>query len=146
MSILDAIIFGIIQGLTEFLPISSTAHIVITQLILGTTFPGLAFEIYLHLASVLAVIIYFRKDLVAVIIGFFSFFKTRSAENRVHFLFAIYIIIATIITGVLGILLGDFVGETMKTPTFIAVTLFITGLGLVFIENFIGTVTVQKKK
>jgi undecaprenyl-diphosphatase len=136
MSILHAIIFGIVQGITEFLPISSTAHIVITQLILGTPFPGLAFEIFLHIASILAVVIYFRKDLIAVIIGFFSYFKTRSSENRVHFLFAIYIIIATFITGVLGILLKDFVGDTMKTPTFMAVTLMITGLGLIFIEKF----------
>jgi undecaprenyl-diphosphatase len=136
MSILHAIIFGIVQGITEFLPISSTAHIVITQLILGTPFPGLAFEIFLHIASILAVVIYFRKDLIAVIIGFFSYFKTRSPENRVHFLFAIYIIIATFITGGLGILLKDFVGDTMKTPAFMAVTLMITGLGLIFIEKY----------
>ncbi|RXJ03826.1 undecaprenyl-diphosphatase UppP [Anaerobacillus alkaliphilus] len=136
MSILEAILFGIVQGLTEFLPISSTAHIVITQLILGTPFPGLAFEIYLHIASILAVVIYFRKDLLAVIVGFFRYFKTKSAENRVHFLFALYIIVATFITGGLGILLKDYIGDNMKSPTFISVTLVVTGLGLVFIERF----------
>ncbi|OIJ10744.1 undecaprenyl-diphosphatase UppP [Anaerobacillus alkalilacustris] len=135
MSIIEAIIFGIVQGLTEFLPISSTAHIVITQLILGTPFPGLTFEIYLHIASVLAVMIYFRKDLIEVIIGFFSYFKTRSKKNRVHFLFGIYILIATVITGVLGMLLKDFVGDSMKTPPFIASALIVTGLGLIFIER-----------
>lgn len=136
MSIFHAIIFGIVQGITEFLPISSTAHIVITQLILGTPFPGLAFEIYLHIASILAVVIYFRKDLIAVVVGFFSYFKTRSTENRVHFLFALYIVLATLLTGGLGVLLKDFVEDTMKTPAFIAVALFVTGLGLVFIERF----------
>lgn len=136
MSILEAIIFGIVQGLTEFLPISSTAHIIITQLILGTTYPGLSFEIFLHIASILAVVIYFRKDLVAVIIGFFSYFKTRSQENRVHFLFALYIVVATAITGGLGVIMKDYIGDTMKTPAFMSVTLIITGLGLIFIERF----------
>lgn len=135
MSIIEAIIFGIVQGLTEFLPISSTAHIVITQLILGTTFPGLTFEIYLHIASVFAVMLYFRKDLVQVIIGFFGYFKTKSKENRVHFMFGLYIIVATVITGGLGIVLKDFIGDTMKTPTFIAAALVVTGLGLIFIER-----------
>lgn len=135
MSIIEAIIFGIVQGLTEFLPISSTAHIVITQLILGTSFPGLTFEIFLHMASIIAVIIYFRKDLLSVIIGFVSYFKTRSEKNRIQFFFGIYIIIATLITGILGLLLKDFVGDVMKTPPFIAAALIITGLGLVFIEK-----------
>ncbi len=72
MSILEAIIFGIVQGISEFLPISSTAHIVITQILLGYQFPGFGFEIFLHIASLLAVVIYYRKDLVTIITGFFS--------------------------------------------------------------------------
>ncbi len=135
MSIIEAIIFGIVQGLTEFLPISSTAHIVITQLILGTTFPGLTFEIYLHIASIFAVMIYFRKDLIQVIVGFFSYFTSRTKENRVQFLFGLYIIVATIITGGLGLVLSDFIGVTMKTPPFIAGALIVTGFGLIFIER-----------
>ncbi|MGO4888312.1 undecaprenyl-diphosphate phosphatase [Anaerobacillus sp. MEB173] len=136
MSILEALIFGIVQGISEYLPISSTAHIVITQLLLGYSFPGLAFEIYLHIASILAVIIYFRKDLVTVITGFFSYFKTKSPENKVQFYFGIYIIVATFITGVLGLILEDFIGATMKTPTFMAITLSITGIALIAIERF----------
>lgn len=136
MSIIEAIIFGVVQGLTEFLPISSTAHIVITQLVLDLSFPGLAFEIFLHLASIFAIIIYFRKDLSQVITGFFRYFKTRSEDDRIHFFFAIYIIVATIITGGLGTILSDVFSENMKTPPFIAGALVITGLGLVFIERF----------
>lgn len=136
MSILEAIIFGIVQGLTEFLPISSTAHIVITQLILGTTFPGLTFEIFLHIASIFAVMIYFRKDLIEVIVGFIRYLFTRSSDNKVHFFFGLYIIVATVLTGGLGVLLKDFVGDTMKTPPFIAGALIVTGLGLLFIERF----------
>ncbi|WP_078553145.1 undecaprenyl-diphosphatase UppP [Bacillus alkalicellulosilyticus] len=136
MSIIEAFIFGLVQGITEFLPISSTAHIVITQLLFGYAFPGLAFEIFLHMASVLAVILYFRKDIIAVIVGFFSFFTNKTAENKVHFFFGVYILVATILTGGLGIVLSDVFDETMKTPYFIAGALAITGVALIFIERF----------
>ncbi|MDV2683321.1 undecaprenyl-diphosphate phosphatase [Alkalihalophilus lindianensis] len=136
MSLIEAIIFGIVQGITEFLPISSTAHIIITQMLLGYSFPGFGFEIFLHLASILAVIIYFRKDLVEVIVGFFSFLGNRSKENRVQFLFGLYIVVATGITGVLGILLEGSIGNFLKTPPFIAIALATTGLFLIIIERF----------
>ena len=136
MSILEAIIFGIVQGITEFLPISSTAHIVITQLLLGYNFPGFAFEIFLHLASILAVIIYFRKDLWKVITGFFSYFKEKSPENKTQFWFAIYIVVATFITGGLGVVLKDIFDESMKRPLTISITLAITGVALIYIERF----------
>ncbi|ERN54510.1 undecaprenyl-diphosphatase UppP [Alkalihalophilus marmarensis] len=137
MSIIEAIIFGIVQGITEFLPISSTAHIIITQMVFNYSFPGFGFEIFLHLASILAVVIYFRKDIVEVIIGFFSFFGNRSKENRVHFLFGLYIIVATGITGVLGVLLEDSIGSVLKTPPFIALALATTGIFLIIIERFV---------
>ncbi|WP_416149629.1 undecaprenyl-diphosphatase UppP [Salipaludibacillus sp. HK11] len=136
MTLLEAIIFGIVQGITEFLPVSSTAHIVITQMILGYTFPGLAFEIFLHLASVLAVILYFWKDLLKVVQGFFKFIFQRRREDRVQFYFGIYILVATAITGVLGQLLTGFMGEGLKTPAMIAGSLTVTGIALIFIDKF----------
>ncbi|WP_031516566.1 undecaprenyl-diphosphate phosphatase [Desulfofalx alkaliphila] len=136
MSILEALIFGFVQGLTEFLPISSTAHIVITQLILGYKFTGLEFEIFLHFASVLAVIIYFRKDVWEVIVGFFSYLKTRSSRHYTQFRFAIYILVATVITGGLGVVFSDLIEDSMKTSGFIAASLAVTGAMLIFIERF----------
>ncbi|MDQ0256166.1 undecaprenyl-diphosphatase [Evansella vedderi] len=136
VTLFEAIIFGIVQGITEFLPISSTAHIVITQLIFGYTFPGLSFEIFLHLASVLAVMIYFWRDLLNVITGFFKYIAKRNREDRTQFFFGIYILIATAITGVLGKLLTDVTADSIKTPPFIAGALVVTGLSLIFIERF----------
>ena len=136
MHLIEALIFGIVQGISEFLPISSTAHIIIVELLLGYNFPGLAFEIYLHIASVFAVMLYFRRELWAVITGFFSYFSKRTAENRVHFMFGIYIIVATAITGVLGIFLKFQVVDIMKTPAFIAAALAVTGTALILIERF----------
>ncbi|GAE30961.1 undecaprenyl-diphosphatase UppP [Halalkalibacter hemicellulosilyticus] len=137
MSIIEAIIFGIVQGITEFLPISSTAHIIITQMVFNYQFPGLSFEIFLHLASILAVVIYFRRDLIEVIVGFFQYFTNKSKENRTQFFFAIYIVVATGITGILGMLLEDSIGDSLKTPAFIAVSLTITGIFLIIIERFV---------
>jgi undecaprenyl-diphosphatase len=136
LSLIEAIIFGIVQGISEFLPISSTAHIVITQLLLGYTFPGLSFEIFLHLASVLAVILYFWKDLWEVVRGFFAFLFHRSTQDKPLFFFGIYLLVATFITGVLGMLLSDVISDAMKTPAMIASALTVTGLALIFIERF----------
>ncbi|WP_308215321.1 undecaprenyl-diphosphate phosphatase [Sinobaca sp. H24] len=74
MTIIEALIFGIVQGIAEFLPISSTAHIVIAQMLFGYTFPGLSFEIILHLGSVAAVILFFPKRYYSSYTGLLSFF------------------------------------------------------------------------
>ncbi|GGK12856.1 undecaprenyl-diphosphatase 2 [Caldalkalibacillus thermarum] len=136
MSILEALILGVVQGITEFLPISSTAHIVIASLLLNLRFPGLVMEIFLHLASVLAVIIYFRHDLARIIKGFFAYIRYRNPHDKVSFIFSLYIILATIITGVLGVVLTDFIDESLKTPPVIAFSLVVTGSLLIFIERF----------
>ena len=136
MTYIEAIIFGIVQGITEFLPVSSTAHIIIAELIMGFHFPGLAFEIFLHQASLLAILIYYRKDLWQITTGFFSYFKEKNQANKVHFYFGLYIIVATIITGGLGILLVGLVTDVMKTPAFISAALVVTGILLILIERF----------
>lgn len=135
MSYWEAIIFGIVQGLTEFLPVSSSAHIVITQHLLGITFPGLAFEIFLHLASVLAVIFYFRADLGVLICGFFRYLARRQAEDAVHFRFGLFIALATVITGGLGYLVQDHLSDNLKSPWIIASALVVTGIFLILIER-----------
>lgn len=135
MSYWEAILFGIVQGLTEFLPISSTAHIIITSHLLGLSFPGLSFEIFLHQASVVAVIFYFRRDLFELIIGFVRYLQLRKPDDRVHFMFGLYIVVATVITGVVGYTLQKTLVDHLKTPGVIAASLFATGLFLIFIER-----------
>ncbi|MFK3937832.1 undecaprenyl-diphosphatase UppP [Alkalihalobacillus sp. NPDC078783] len=139
MTILEAIVLGLVQGLTEFLPISSSAHLVITQLLFDISFPGFGFEILLHLGSVLAVIIYYRKDLIELIIGFFGYIKDRSEKNKTSFWFSIYILVATVITGVAGILFEDYISTALKGPTMIAISLAITGIFLIIIERVVRT-------
>ncbi|WP_059103556.1 undecaprenyl-diphosphatase UppP [Shouchella shacheensis] len=137
MDLFEAIVLGLVQGISEFLPISSTAHLILVQSLFNTSFEGLSFEILLHLASVLAVILFYRKDLIEIIRGFFAYFTDRSAQNKTMFFFGLYIIIATGITGVAGILFEDYISETFKAPVFIALALAVTGLFLIIIERFI---------
>ncbi|AIC94168.1 MULTISPECIES: undecaprenyl-diphosphate phosphatase [Shouchella] len=137
MTLLEAIILGLVQGITEFLPISSSAHLILVQSMFNMTFEGLSFEILLHLASVLAVILYYRKDIYEIIRGFFAFFTNRTPQNRSMFMFAVYLIVATGITGIAGILFEDYIGETFRAPIFIALALAITGLFLIIIERFV---------
>ncbi|SDH10674.1 Undecaprenyl-diphosphatase [Alteribacillus persepolensis] len=136
MSIVEAFIFGVVQGIAEFLPISSTAHIVIAQLLFGYSFPGLSFEVILHIGSIVAVVLYFRRDIIQLIQAFFRYITQKRREDRPEFFFAIYIVIATIITGLLGIMLEDVLAETIKTPAFIAASLTVTGFFLILIERY----------
>ncbi len=136
MSFFEAVLFGLVQGLTEFLPISSTAHIVITGYILGISTPGLGFEVYLHMASLLAVIIYFRRDLMWVVEGFFRWvLRSGGPEDAVAGRFAIYLGIATVITGGLGLLLMKMMGDSLKSPPVVAGALFCTAVALLLVER-----------
>ncbi|TVR51792.1 MAG: undecaprenyl-diphosphatase [Puniceicoccaceae bacterium] len=136
MTYWEAILLGLVQGLTEFLPISSTAHIVLAQRLLGLEFPGLVIEVFLHLASVLAVLLYFRREVAEVVTGFLRYLLRRDPGDRVQFFFGLYIAVATVITGVLGLLLQQSLGDGMKSTAVIAGALAVTGAFLVFIERF----------
>lgn len=138
MSIWEALILGLVQGLSEFLPISSTAHIIIASHLLGLSFPGLAMEVFLHLASVLAVIIYFWRDLIRLATGAFQYLLGGSASptHRSQFYVCVYLLIATAITGVLGLTVEKSIGESLKTPTVMGLGLILTAIFLVSIERF----------
>jgi cation-transporting P-type ATPase F len=87
----------------EFIPISSTAHMVILGYILDVPSPGLTFEIFLHLASLLAVLIYFRKDLNQLVVGSLRSFRPESSQaDLTDRRMVIYLLVATVITGALG--------------------------------------------
>jgi undecaprenyl-diphosphatase len=135
LTLWEAIILGLIQGLTEFLPVSSSAHLVITGKLLGLYFPGLAFEVFLHFASLLAVIIFFWHDLVRITFSFIRYPFTKNPLDLVDFRFGLIIIAATLITGVLGITLEKGMGELLKSTKVIALSFFVTGFFLIAVEK-----------
>lgn len=136
MSLIEAILFGLIQGITEFVPISSSAHMVILGYALKIRTPGLTFEIFLHFASLLAVLVYFRRDLWQLALGSLrSFRQGATPEDRQARNLVLYLGIATAITGVLGTLLQNALGESIKSPPLVGGALLLTAVLLIVVER-----------
>lgn len=134
MSILEAIIVGIVQGLTEFIPISSSAHIILAQDLLGVKQPGITFEIVVHLGTLISVFWVFYDDIIRLIKAFLSIpkallnkdsFESLQTKDERNFIYML--IIATIPTAVIGFLFKDFFSSVYAYTKVIGFTLLITG-------------------
>ncbi len=136
MTFWEALILGLVQGITEFLPISSSAHVIIMAHLMGLELPGLAVEVALHLASVLAVIVYFHRDLIRLTLGSLRYLFRKEYEHRHEFYFSLYMIVATVITGVIGLAVEKSMGDSLRSPVLIGFSLLVTGVFLVLIERF----------
>jgi len=137
MTLLQSIILGIIQGLTEFLPISSSAHLVLTPYLMGWQIPAQAafiFDVLVQLGTLLAVILYFRKDLyrilVAVIDGLIHRYPFSEPMSRLGWM----LILATIPAVVVGLLFKDPVERAFDSPVAVALLLLVTAAFLVVAE------------
>ena len=128
MSTLQALILGAVQGLTEFIPISSSGHLVLVPEALGWEKPGLAFDVLLHAASLIALLIYFSGDLLDLVRGFFS---GDDASKRMIYLLAI----GTIPAAAAGLLLGDFFEDQFADAPASAIQLLLTAVILVGAEQ-----------
>jgi undecaprenyl-diphosphatase len=127
----QAIVLGLTQGAAEFLPISSSGHLVIVPAIFGWDKPPVAFDVLLHLATLLAVVIYFRADLWGMVRGFFSRDLARAAERRLAWL----IIIGTIPTGIIGLAFDDLFESMFGAVGFVGVFLLVTAVILTVAER-----------
>jgi len=123
MELVNQLIYAVVQGLTEFLPVSSSGHLALLQNFFGEV--DVNFDIFLHLATLLALLVYFYKD-IALIIWDFVTFKTKS-EN---FKLAIYLIIGSIPAAIVGLLLKPFIYQTFSNLFVVAAGFIITGLFL----------------
>jgi undecaprenyl-diphosphatase len=129
MTVFQALVLGLVQGLGEFLPISSSAHLVLTPWVFGWPDPGLAFDVALHVGTLAAVLWYFRVEWVSLTQSGFALLRTRRAdtEEKQRVLF---IIIATIPAAIAGVLLEDYAESAFRSPTLIALTLIVMGIVL----------------
>ena len=134
MSWTEAILLGLTQGITEFLPVSSSGHLVLARTALDTAVEyGLAFDAVLHLATVLAVIVYFRRDL--YILGQTALRKLgRLPVNRDEEILLYALAIGTVPGVVLGLLLEPHIGAFFHNPVPVAVFLFAAALFFMFAE------------
>ncbi|MEP6780806.1 MAG: undecaprenyl-diphosphatase UppP [Gemmatimonadaceae bacterium] len=126
MTLLQSIVLGILQGLAEFLPISSSAHLTLAPWIFGWRDPGLAFDVALHGGTLIALVWYFRKDWVELTVAAFDMVKTRRVQTPVQQR-VILLIIATIPGGIAGKLFNDYAEQAFRAPVLIATTLIVMG-------------------
>ncbi len=133
MALSHLIILGLIQGLTEFLPVSSSAHLILLPALTGWNDQGLVYDIAVHGGSLGAVIIYFRKDIVVILNGWLATFSKNSTEKDYLFW---YLMLATIPVGLAGLLLHDFVATSLRSPAVIATASIFFGLVLWWADKY----------
>lgn len=133
----QAFILGIVQGLTEFLPISSSAHLILLPWFFGwsdTLVDTLSFGVALHAGTLVAILWYFRKEWRDMIAGFFRIVLRRRVEAAEERL-VLYILAATVPAGLAGILLEDTVAVTFRNPLLISVPLIAVSFLMVYAEK-----------
>ncbi|MDZ5713019.1 undecaprenyl-diphosphate phosphatase [Jeotgalibacillus haloalkalitolerans] len=130
---------GLFQGFTEPIPISSSGHLQLAQYFLGIEIEGnnFTFELMVNSASLIAVLLVFREDIMRLITRGFGYIKTRKPEDKTEFNFIVYLIIGTIPAGVIGVLFDDDISR-LSGPQTVAITLMITGIALFLIRNLRG--------
>ena len=124
MGIIEAFILALIQGITEFLPISSSGHLILGSQLLGWADQGLAFDVTVHLGSLVAVLIYFRQDISAMALAWFQSVHQRKIINEQARL-AWSVLFATIPVGLAGLFLGDYVEQEFRSVSMVAATMLV---------------------
>lgn len=136
--ILKMMLIGLVQGFTEPIPVSSSGHVMIASELLGLGEQGFTFAILTNTASLLAILFIYRADIVRLASNSIQYIKTKEPAYKSDFWFVCYIVIGTIPAGLLGVLLSDYIAESVSMTT-IAVMLFVTGIALWLIRNKRGT-------
>src|SRR5687767_11276785 len=127
MDAIQASVLGAVQGLTEFVPISSSGHLVLVPAALGWDRPGLAFDVLLHVASLIALLVYFRSDLTSIVVGTI---RNEPGARRLGLL----LVIGNIPAGLAGFLLADYFEAAFEDASAAAIQLGITAVILVGAE------------
>lgn len=139
MILIKYILLGIIQGITEPLPISSSGHIfIIKQLFNTNMFNDLNFEIFVNFASFIAILIIFWKDVIKLIDGFFKYLFKKNKQYYNEFKYCMLIIIGSIPVGILGILFKDEIETTLSKTWIVGIMFIITGICLLLVKNIKG--------
>lgn len=142
MNFIQAILMGIVQGLSEFLPISSSAHLVFTSNfykvlkgieIVQSSNEEVFFDIMVHLGTLIAVLIFFRKDIVKILKSMRHALKTKDWSDKEAKL-GLYIMAGTVITIALALPINEIAEKLVYTPSVVGILLFITGFTLLYSE------------
>jgi undecaprenyl-diphosphatase len=134
MDSLRAVILAAVQGLTEFLPVSSSGHLVLPQTLLGWEDQGLAFDVAVHVGSLLAVLWYFRVEVRDILSDWFSSLASRqqTANSRLGWM----VIVATIPAVIAGLVFNDFIEEHLRSGYVLATTTLVFGVLLGVVDRY----------
>ncbi|MFW5894913.1 MAG: undecaprenyl-diphosphate phosphatase [Bacillota bacterium] len=135
IELLKYLFLGALQGITEPLPISSSGHLVIAQAFMNMPNVDYLLEVWLNFASLIAVIVLFRKKIGALIKGNIDFIFKRDQEARPHFEYALAILIGILPAGIVGFLLNDFLSTFFLNLMSVGIALFVTGVLLLFVQK-----------
>ncbi len=136
MDIIQIVFLSLIQGFTEFLPISSSAHLILVPKFFDWQDQGLAFDVALHVGSLIAVLYYFKTEIITILKDFFKSLKKRESIGESTLGWAV--IVGTIPVGLAGISFNDFISDNLRSPQVIAATTLIFGLALFLSDRNVG--------
>ena len=132
MEILQIVILALVQGLTEFLPISSSAHLILVPVLTNWPDQGLAFDVAVHAGTLTAVVLYFRKELTRMLVEWFSSFKGRLTPDA---RLAWAVLVGTIPVGLAGLVFKGIIETELRSPMVIALATIIFGLLLWYADR-----------
>ncbi|NLW17395.1 MAG: undecaprenyl-diphosphate phosphatase [Firmicutes bacterium] len=141
MQLWEVVLLGILQGFTEFLPVSSSGHLVIAQDLLGVATPGVVLELVLHLGTLVSVFIVFWSDIVGLLRGFFSLLlsprgrRPMSPELSTYRRLVGLLLVGVIPTAIFGIVLEPFFESLFNSVGAVGIALLLTGIVLFFISR-----------
>jgi len=135
VTLVEAVVLGVVQGLTEFLPISSTAHLRIVPALLGWHDPGAAYSAVIQLGTVGAVLLYFAKDLLALAKAFIAGLRTGRPFETLDSRLAWFVGLGTVPIGALGLLLKQTIETTLRSLYVISASLIVLALVLLVVER-----------
>lgn len=139
MKLFMYMLLGFIQGFTEPIPVSSSGHLVIFNSLLNVeAFKDLNFEIITNFGSFLAILFFYRKEIVNIIKDFFMYIKTKKDKYKENYKYAWYIVIATIPAGIFGLLFKDTI-ESITSVKIVGISLLITAILIFMVINIKGT-------
>ena len=143
MHLIQSVLMGIVQGLSEFLPISSSGHLVLTSnfykvfsgiSLLEESNQEIFLDIMLHFGTLIAVLVYFRKDILTILKALVNGFKNKDYSSK-EFKIGVYIILGTVITTIIALLLNNLAAELVFKPAYVGILLVITGFILLISEK-----------
>jgi len=138
MSIITALVLGIVQGITEFLPISSTGHLILVPYIFHWEIPSLSFDAILHLGTLFAIVIFFWRDWIKIILSLWSDLKHKNwrfAQMKFESRLGILILIGCLPAASLGLIFQSYIESTFRSPLSVATSLILVALLMFWVEK-----------